>query len=94
MSSLRPATIVATLFHLIGGSLAEEAEPDAAPPARASAAKKPGGETNRTTHLAPGSRRVRPDPGGPGLTAHRRVQAGFTPAVPRPLDAEASRGEH
>jgi hypothetical protein len=27
MSSLRPATIVATLFHLIGGSLAEEAEP-------------------------------------------------------------------
>ena len=27
MSSLRPATIVATLFHLIGGSLAEAAEP-------------------------------------------------------------------
>jgi hypothetical protein len=27
MSSLRPATIVATLFHLIGGSLAETAEP-------------------------------------------------------------------
>ena len=27
MSSLRPATIVATLFHLIGGSLAESAEP-------------------------------------------------------------------
>ena len=27
MSSLRPATIAATLFHLIGGSLAEEAEP-------------------------------------------------------------------
>jgi hypothetical protein len=27
MSSLRPATIVTTLFHLIGGSLAEAAEP-------------------------------------------------------------------
>lgn len=27
MSSLRPATIVAALFHLIGGSLAEAAEP-------------------------------------------------------------------
>ena len=27
MSTLRPATIVATLFHLIGGSLAETAEP-------------------------------------------------------------------
>lgn len=26
MSSLRPAMIVTTLFHLIGGSLAEEAE--------------------------------------------------------------------
>ena len=26
MSSLRPATIVAALFHLIGGSLAETAE--------------------------------------------------------------------
>jgi len=26
MSFLRPATIVATLFHLIGGSLAEAAE--------------------------------------------------------------------
>ena len=31
MSSLRPATIVTTLFHLIGGSLAEPAEP-AGPP--------------------------------------------------------------
>ena len=27
MSSRRPATIVATLLHLIGGSLAEAAEP-------------------------------------------------------------------
>lgn len=31
MSSLRPATIVATLFHLIGGSLAEAEEPSGPP---------------------------------------------------------------
>lgn len=28
MSSLRPATFLATLFHLIGGSLSSPAEPD------------------------------------------------------------------
>lgn len=28
MSSLRPATVIATLFHLLGGSLSSPAEPD------------------------------------------------------------------
>jgi hypothetical protein len=31
MSSLRPAKIATTLFHLIGGSLAEEQEPSGPP---------------------------------------------------------------
>jgi hypothetical protein len=65
MSSLRPATIVAAVFHLIGGSLAEDAEP-AGPPCsceRCEEAWWRNRSPNRSSHLdrvASGLTRVRP----------------------------------
>ena len=58
MSSLRPATIVAALVHLIGGSLAEPAEADG-PACTCDRCQSAWRKTQSPDHLSPRAKALR-----------------------------------